>query len=240
MRNIFFIIFLFLFCFIIGCGERPDDRLWWLDADEDGISDAVETNSANAHLGFDPYVPNVDPSIAHGLPNNGSLSGGINLPDNGSRYYHFRGNDPVDTDDWATLAAINTTEKASWKWTNVVIRFGVGDMSTQYGGTFPPHASHQNGLDIDFRYLRNDAQEIPLDISTADSIYYDPQITANLMNLLIETSGNTVTHIFVDTNYAHLTGSLLVHDTGHRNHFHIRIQDPDGTNNKPKFKKEGL
>ncbi|NIW78116.1 MAG: hypothetical protein GWN16_01070, partial [Calditrichae bacterium] len=56
------------------------------DFDGDDISDAVEENNANGHLGFDPFDPDANPSRARGLPWDGELDGGINLPNQGSGY----------------------------------------------------------------------------------------------------------------------------------------------------------
>jgi murein endopeptidase len=219
--------------------DTPSDPMPYYDTDGDGISNAVETNSANAHHGFDTTVVDANPSIAHGTPTDGWLEGGINLPDQGRGYYHHYGIDPVDRDDWGTLTLINMVEGGGRNWMDLYFnpRIGILDMSLQNGGPFTnyynpdslDHVSHQNGLDVDVRYVRNDGQEIGLDIASADSIYYDPQATADLMNSLIQ-NGN-VTVIFIDTAHAHLEGDILQDLEGHSNHFHVRIEDPDGTGN---------
>ena len=218
----------------------PDDHNigepW--DIDGDGISNQVETNTANSHLNLDEKVPNENPSIAQGLPNNGSLMDGLNLRDEGDSlhsYYHFYGTDGIDTDDWGTLALINKIESAARDWyTYTFFNFGIGDMSLRNGGYFFPHSSHQNGLDVDLRYIRKDRAEAPLDVST-DPDDFDQETTAFLMSRLLYSSGDTTNTIFfIDTNYVHITdtiGNRIRHDSGHRNHFHMRIPDPDGTNN---------
>lgn len=220
---------------LIKCAETPpDDVILPWDTDGDGISNCVETNNTNNHHNFDPDQPNDNPSLALGLPYNGTLAGGINICDENTGYYHFYGTDPVDHDDWGTLDLIQCIEATGRRWDeDYNFRFGFGDMSLQNGGSFPPHASHQNGLDMDMRYIRTDGQQLPLDISTQSSLY-DVEATVNLMNFLIQESSITVTDIFVDTNYAQIvnqTGNILQHASGHTNHFHVRIQDPDGLNN---------
>jgi len=209
--------------------ELPNDTPYWY-TDGDGISDAVETNDANAHHNFDPSVPNANPSIAHGQPNNGWLEGGINLPDEGEGYYHFYGSDPVDFDDWGTLALINMTEGGGRSWNEEYSTFGggFGDMSKQNGDSFPPHKSHQNGRDVDIRYVRKDSTEAPLHIKDNPQDY-DNNATAHLMNCLI--ANGEVTVIYIDTVYAHLKGDILRHCAEHQDHFHVRIEDPDGTSN---------
>ena len=219
--------------------DTPPDPMPYYDTDGDGISNAVETNSANAHHGFDTTVVDANPSIAHGTPTNGWLEGGINLPDEGRGYYHHYGIDPVDRDDWGTLTLINMVEGGGRDWMKWYFtpRIGILDMSLQNGGPFTnyyspsdtDHVSHQNGLDVDVRYVRNDGQETSLNIAGSDSIYYDVEATATLMNYLIANAN--VTLIYIDTVHAHLTDNILHHWPGHEHHFHVRIEDPDGTGN---------
>jgi murein endopeptidase len=104
--------------------------------------------------------------IHHGTPTNGSLSGDSNLPDNGTGYYHFLGSDPQNTDDWACSNWAITKVTAVGLWWNQTPRIGIGDLSRQGGGSFLPHTSHQNGLDVDARYFRMDGQEAPLNLAT--------------------------------------------------------------------------
>lgn len=190
-----------------------------------------------------PYVGetgNEDPSIAHGTYTNGTLENGINLVDRGDRfhgYYHYNGTEPIDSDDWGTLTIINKIEAAARSWEAFVFfDFGVGDISLQNGGYWFPHASHQNGLDADFRYIRTDRQELPLDVSTSDSTLFDVETTASLISYLLYEWGDTTNTIFfIDTNYVRIYDpsnlNRVRHAEGHANHFHMRIPDPDGTNN---------
>jgi len=110
-----------------------------------------------------------------------------------------------------------------------------GDVSTQsFGGEWPggDHACHQNGLEVDFRYVRSDGQEIPLNIAGPDSLYYSNTETAALMTYLL--ANETVIVIYIDTAHAYLTddgAGILQHWPGHSDHFHVRIEDPDGTSN---------
>jgi hypothetical protein len=102
--------------------------------------------------------------------------------------------------------------------------------SRQFGGYFSPHSSHQNGLDVDIRYIRNDGSEAPLNIAGPDSIYYDPDATVSVMNCLIANAN--VSMIFIDSVHAGLSGSILHNLAGHSDHFHVRIFDPDGDNKR--------
>jgi hypothetical protein len=210
--------------------EHPSDETPYWDTDGDGISNSVETNPSNAHHNFNTTIVDVNPSIASGTPTSGSLEGGINLPDEGEGYYHYYGSDPIDTDDWGTLALINIIEgggRSWWEW-HVTPRAGFGDMSLQNGGNWPPHTSHQNGLDVDVRYVRNDGEEASINIATQQELY-DSHATADLMNCLIQ-NGNIVV-IYIDEEHANLENGVLQHWPGHETHFHVRIEDPDGTSN---------
>ncbi len=223
--------------------ETPPDVCPSWDTDCDNISNAVETNDANSYLGLDSNISNANPSIAHGYPcvimGGGWIENALNLVNEGTGYYHYLNDDPIDTDDWGVLHLINMIEGAGRDWYNghyTPPRIGAGDLSwgdqytQQFGGLFPPHSCHQNGTEADFRYVRNDEQEIGLDIGLADSIYYDLDATFDLMSYLIQ-NGNVIKIIL--SPYAGIGGAIVEEDsTGkHNNHFHVRIADPDGTGN---------
>lgn len=167
----------------------------------------------------------------------------------------------LNTNDWGTLALINMIEATSRFWISTsaacfyyrprhlarwAARYGAGDLSRgresespRFGGPWlnndgtPRHGSHQNGRDLDVRFLRLDGDSVPLDLEGPDSSQYDVDATLDLMGCILD-AGN-VEWIFVDTAYARVRnrpgGSVIVHDPSHRNHFHVRIQDPDGTSN---------
>jgi len=224
--------------------DTPSDPMPYYDTDGDGISNAVETNPANAHHGFDTTVVDANPSIAHGTPTDGWLEGGINLPDEGRGYYHHYGIDPVDRDDWGTLTLINMVEGGGRNWMEWYFnpRIGILDMSLQNGGPFTnyydpdelDHVSHQNGLDVDLRYVRNDNHEIGLDISGSDTIYYDHDRTVTMLNGLIEAEGVIILIILhPNSGIPERTEPLpaIEHRQDHYDHIHVRIEDPDGTDN---------
>ncbi len=167
----------------------------------------------------------------------------------------------LNTNDWGTLALINVIEATSRLWISTssvcfyyrplhlaswAARYGAGDLSRGresespwFGGPWfnndgtPRHDSHQNGRDLDVRFLRLDRDTVPLDLEGPDSSQYDWYATLDLIGCILA-AGN-VESIFVDTAYARVRNfpgeSVIVHDPSHRNHFHVRIRDPDGTNN---------
>ena len=213
------------------------------DTDGDNISNAVETNSANSYLGLNPDSANANPSIAHGYPWNGWIGNALNLVNQGTGYYHYNPDkSTIDTDDWGVLHLINMIEGAGRLWyTNSYPppRIGVGDLSNgdqytqQFGGYFYPHSSHQNGLDVDIRYVRNDGLEIGLNLADSTQLqYFDEEATKALLMYLIANAD--IDSIFVDGVHSTLTQmgySFIVHKSNHSDHFHVRIVDPDGTGN---------
>jgi len=246
----------------IGCSDDAvvmDEPDPW-DPDRDGISTAVEEDPANGIYGFNPTVPNSNPSIAHGTGGNGSLEGGINLPNEQTlpagehptarsthdvAYLAF--NETPDTEDWGTLRSINVVEAIGrWFRTDDWCRYSsliptgpraqVGDLSLQNGGDFSDHpSSHQNGLDIDVRYMQAWA-EGPLDLADQAQLdnLYDPVATAELMECFYRTG--LVEYIVYDTRttLTNAAGSNFLHPDPrgrHSDHFHVHVKDPDGPYN---------
>lgn len=214
----------------------------------------IDSINRRVHL-FDTTRHDFDNSVAHGAPDDGTLSFGVHLPDvqnfsspwAESGYYHFFGADtnPRHTDDWGTLALISTIEKTGRFWRdprcltlNRTRRIGILDLSRQSGGVFynqaepskRDHLSHQNGLDVDVRYMRSDGGEAGLDFADPNSrVWYDSAATRVLMQCF--RSQGAVVRIFVDTDYVKIVfPGVTLHDPTHRNHFHVRIRDPDGAN----------
>ncbi len=237
-------------------GQVPLEGCPIWDGDCDSISTVVELNPPNSRYGFDPTRPDVNRSLAVGSPGNGSLTDGLNLFDVQAGYYHyFPGGDPrwdqPDSNDWAILRAINIVEATAREWVDFrprsdtcaqesdrferAFEFGVGDLSKLGGGLWlhsydsdRRHVSHQNGLDIDVRYLRKDQLPFPLELRGPDSVEYDVYATVDLINCFLKTF--TIDAIFLDTATAHIWndegGTTLRNDTAHHSHFHVRIRRP--------------
>jgi len=103
---------------------------------------------------------------------------------------------------------------------------GIGDMSLRHGGYMTPHSSHQNGLDVDVRYVRNDGFSTGLNLNKEPD-KFDTVATIQLMNYFIQ-NGN-VTLIYVNMTLTGITTSdvsVIQHDAGHYDHFHVRIAKP--------------
>lgn len=222
--------------------QNPTDVCPWWDTDCDNISNAVETNGANSYLSLDPDSANPNPSIAHGGPYDGSIGNALNLVNSGPGYYHYINTDPLDSDDWGVLAMINMIEGAERQWLenrHSPPRIGIGDISwgdpsTQvFGGQFPDndHASHENGLDVDARYIRNDGLDTTLNLLTQFALY-DASATVQAIQSLFDNGDCVKIYVSQYSGLIFENIDALFDSTGaHDNHFHLRIQDPDGTNN---------
>jgi hypothetical protein len=217
----------------------PADTCPSWDSDCDEISDSVEVNPPNSYLCLSVTRKDANPSIALGSPLDGSIQNAINLVDTNVGYYHFLGTDEDERDDWGTLHLVNLIEAGGRAWDDYYLgvppRIGVGDLSKgndatqEFGGSFPPHSSHQNGLDVDVRYIRNDGQETPLNIGNNPE-YYDVWKTETLIRCLALYAN--VQLVYIDSVHAGFYIDGLTRDyPGHSDHFHVRIADPDGTEN---------
>lgn len=234
---------------LLGCPPAPPapppggNPAW--DPDGDTISTAAELESHNRQrYGFDTARFDVNPSMASGTRSAGRLVGGINLPDTGTGYLHYRGTDAKDSDDWGTLALVNVIEQVGREFrrkpcqtlfpdADARPRAQPGDLSLEQGGVFPPHVEHQNGLDLDVRYVRDD-REGPLNLADpVDRARYDRAATAELMACFLQTS--RVIRILYDSVLTGIVNgpgeNALLHVPGHQNHFHVRLADPDGGGN---------
>lgn len=204
------------------CGEQQE----W-DRDGDRLSDKVELNNASeGYHNFSNKACDPDPSRAIGEYANGSLQGGINLPDRGLGYAHNYGTDGVDEDDWGTAGAISCIESVGRLWEGTGVKVGINDISKLGGGRFSGHSSHQIGLDIDVRYIRKDGENLPLDIASNPSAY-DRASSRALIEDFVDNCD--VQLIFVDLDNVgfdvdHPDGNSALYDArGHSNHFHVRL-----------------
>jgi murein endopeptidase len=109
---------------------------------------------------------------------------------------------------------------------------GILDLSLPGGGPMPPHGCHENGLDVDVRYVKASEEEGPLDLTAPNLPTYSKPKTVELLQLFANTG--LVELIYVHPNSGITPGdvSSVVVDPSitHRNHFHVRLIDPDGAN----------
>lgn len=224
---------------------------WTIDEDCDRLSNDTENNPTNiSEHGFKDYEYNEDPSTAEGDFNDGSLTGGINLIDDGDNHFHYYGTDDTDKDDWGTgkllwvLAVVGeelrdiSTHYNSQSDFDGPIQFG--DLSLKNGGNFcwlengveKCHTSHQNGTDVDLRYVNknwtfgeNERVNIVnnpenYDILATLNLFLAFEEVASDINLLI---CNVDALGFDPEDFVSFT---ILHDAGHSDHMHLRVNKP--------------
>jgi murein endopeptidase len=178
-----------------------------------------------------PIVPPAPPpSIALGKPySHGRLVNGVQLPDFGDHHFTW---DPVydvvpnrPERRWGTDRLVNTLLSVFRSYRDAhpgVQRAGVMDLSREHGGPFGKaygglgHASHQNGLDADVLYPRNDG----LERRAYKPSLVDEALAQDLVDRFIAAGAY---RIFVGTRL-HLHGpkKIVAH---HNDHMHVRIHN---------------
>lgn len=91
----------------------------------------------------------------------------------------------------------------------------VGEISKQGGGPLPPHKSHQQGIDFDLRYMRNDGR---VGLTTTTSATYSQPLTQDLVNILRGTGQVQ----FLFSNDSGLTG--INFEANHYRDLHVRLR----------------
>ncbi len=153
-----------------------------------------------------------------------------------SGYWYYRGIDDPDTDNWGTEPLLKLVQDVGAAWQRTVRGPGTSfayitsmDMSKEFGGDFSGHNSHENGLDVDIRYIRNDGTSGPFSFGNTNDFdppginKYDAEATRILLSLILE-YGN-IDSIYLDGR-AFWTDSRIVHRSDHYDHMHIRIKQP--------------
>lgn len=98
----------------------------------------------------------------------------------------------------------------------------------QGGGKFGKRSSHQNGLDVDIRYLRADGEEQGFSFNSGSS-GYDKAATQALVDLIVAQGLDIVIgHDDADLDFGTVT---FRHRDDHHDHLHFRFKHPDDTGN---------
>lgn len=123
--------------------------------------------------------------------------------------------------DWGTGAAIGQVEAAA---ANVVAlghgRVAIGDIGLEHGGDIAGHESHERGLDVDVRLMRNAKDQCSTGVSYRSSAY-DRAATRDLVRAIRATAKGHVKLIFFNDPVLIREG-LVRWYSGHDNHLHIR------------------
>jgi peptidoglycan hydrolase-like protein with peptidoglycan-binding domain len=145
-----------------------------------------------------------------------SFSAGANLCD------YSVGNGKAN---WATGAAIGQLEAASKAFAATHQgRISVGDASYEHGGNIPLHATHEVGLDVDIRPIR-DAENQCTWSTNWRFTSYDRAATRTLIRMIRGTAPGHVKLIYFNDPVLIREG-LTTWYTGHDDHLHIRYCEP--------------
>lgn len=128
----------------------------------------------------------------------------------GPGWYHY--NDE-GYDDWGSANAIAQIRKVARDWSRLGWgALGIGDISLTRGGPFPPHLSHQDGLDMDLSCVRRDGLPYGCDWRTGA---YSRARTQRLVDMLWAT-GQVERILFNDPGVWGVT-----YAQGHDSHLHV-------------------
>jgi hypothetical protein len=169
-------------------------------------------------------------SEATGLWYAGKLARGVQLPEEGARFFTW---DPIRKRApnrawrrWGTDRLVRTVLRVVSEYAEAhpdAPRVGIGDLSRPNGGDFGPrygwpgHASHQNGLDVDLYYPRVDRTErAPRRVSDVDL-----RLSQDLVDRFVA-EGATKVFVGLRTPLGGPRG-VVVQLPMHDNHLHVRL-----------------
>jgi peptidoglycan hydrolase-like protein with peptidoglycan-binding domain len=128
------------------------------------------------------------------------------------------GNGPAN---WGTSAAIGQLEAAAARVVDAGHgRVGVGDLGFEHGGDIPGHMSHEQGLDIDLRPMRDDEAQCRWG-TTWRLGSYDRAATRELVRAIRATAPGHVRLIYFNDPVL-IEEGLTTWYTGHDDHLHVR------------------
>ena len=99
---------------------------------------------------------------------------------------------------------------------NMGLHIGIGDISFAQGGHMSPHNSHQHGLNVDVRPLRDDMRNIPVSITDP---HYSRYATERLVQTLLA-HRNVQSILFNDSAIGGVRSWA-----GHDNHLHVSMRE---------------
>ena len=177
----------------------------------------------------------------------GGLDNGSLLPDQG-RGYETRGRDEIHWGSGMMISLI-VNSAAALANDDASSKLYIGSIAKEHGGAFPPHKSHQNGLDADFLFLGTTSYDSVLDkdgkVTDAFDLeknwHYWRMITSQRVRIG-ESTPSAVSMILVDPRLkTHICSwaegrkdqldaldmevlKKLRPTEGHDNHFHLRLR----------------
>ena len=139
------------------------------------------------------------------------------LPESGTGFVTNNRGSNTHFGQASTIAAALAVATA-WNATHSTLPLSIGQISHKGGGPFPPHKSHQLGIDVDVRPLRRDGANAPVTISESQ---YDRAMTTGAIELCWDKAPVQAV-FFNDPEVIKLGLSRFVN--GHHNHFHVRLR----------------
>ncbi|MBL4687796.1 MAG: penicillin-insensitive murein endopeptidase, partial [Nannocystaceae bacterium] len=173
------------------------------------------------------YSRSLGATFSVGPPNNGRLTRGVPLPEDDAW--------ALPEDRSRAFATAETIAALTTGLHTYALRFPeaqpvqVGDLSARRGGKIFGHQSHQTGLDVDIRLIRNSAG----DDFDADRNWFliktmidGSEVTAIFLNATEQTWLRAAAEADVGAPSAEGYFALIHHEPGHTIHTHIRFACP--------------
>ena len=141
----------------------------------------------------------------------------LQLPPRGTGFYSYSSNRAKQFGLPETIQAIGAIASDWFNRHSAGPVIGIGNISLRGGGRMPPHASHQRGLDVDFRLLRSDGARVGVR-------YQDPSYSRSRTQELVNTiRRNPILPIdIILFNDRQVSG--VIPFQGHDDHLHVRFR----------------
>lgn len=143
-----------------------------------------------------------------------SRAGFIQLANSGPGFYGYY----AASKRWGLPALVYGIERAARRFKAAnpsAPRLGVGDISLMNGGDISGHASHERGVDADFRPIRNDRRE-------GRTTRFQSTYSRTLTNRVIQLLRSELRVHLIFFNDLNIRG--VQRWPNHDNHFHVRIR----------------
>ncbi len=145
-----------------------------------------------------------------------SKSNFVELPSSGTGYVVV--NNTYGNDNFGKPKTIQALKDLGSKWAKEnpnAPKVQINDISTKNGGWMAPHQSHQKGVNVDIRLIRNDGQ---LGNTTYTSSTYSRDLTRKLIKA-IKATGSVSSILFNDPVL--INEGLCSKYDGHDDHLHV-------------------
>ena len=177
------------------------------------------------------------PSCASPTTTGWVAGGRVDIPATGTGYYGYSTSTWGSTHRWSSQEMLSVIECVGANLPTGFPPVGIGDVTKQYGGNMchssTAHKSHQNGLDVDGRYVRIDNASSGVLTTSPD---YDRVRSQQLLDLFYScavangvgspASGTNGFFVLTSDNLLTSTNYTVIHVGGHSNHFHLRLSNP--------------